>query len=116
MESRGRTETEIEIYDTTQPADSLTGERPVKARVRQRQGDERRSRAQVDSTTGGTMEATEEDVQTYEGGTLEDVTVTAIKESGVWEHMKCGVAWATAIMIPAAAGWIVYKLKKRKKR
>lgn len=113
-ESRGATVTEVEIYDTTQPADPATGKPPVKARIRQTHGEESRNRAQLEETTSGTTETTEEAEQTYEGGTLDEVTVTATKPPGLWERMKQGAAWATALTILAAAGWIFYKIKKRK--
>lgn len=113
-ESRGTTETEVEIYDTTQPADPATGKPPVKARIRQTHGEESRTRAELEETASGTAEATEDAEQTYVGGTLDEVTVTAIKPRGLWERMKQGAAWATALTILAAAGWIFYKIKKRK--
>lgn len=106
--------TEVEIYDTTQPADPATGKPPVKARIRQTHGEESRNRAQLEETASGTTEVTEEAEQTYEGGTLDEVTVTATKPPGLWERMKQGAAWATALTILAAAGWIFYKIKKRK--
>lgn len=114
-ESRGATVTEIEIYDTEQPADPTTGERLVKARIRQWHGEESQSRAQLEETASGTTEATEETETVYEGGTLAEVTVTATKTPSLWERAKQGAAWAAAIMILAAAGWTVYKYQKRKK-
>lgn len=113
-ESRGATETEVEIYDTTQPTDPATGNPPVKARIRQKHGEESQSRAQLEETGSGTAEATEEAEQTYKGSTLDEVTVTATKPPGLWERMKQGAAWAAALAILAAAGWIIYKIKKRK--
>lgn len=115
-ESRGATVTEVEIYDTTQPADPATGKPPVKARIRQTHGEENRNRAQLVETVSGTTEATEEAEQTYEGGTLDEVRVTAIKPPGLWERMKQGAAWATALTILAAAGWIFYKFFAKAKR
>ena len=105
--------TEVEIYDTTQLADPATGERPVKARIRQRHGEESQSRGKLEETASGTTKATEE--AAYEGGTLDEVTVTATRVPSLWERLKQGAAWAAAIMILAAAGWIFYKIKKRKK-
>ncbi len=107
--------TEVEIYDTTQPADPATGERPVKARIRQRHGEESHSRAQLEETASGTAEVTEEAAQTYEGGTLDEVTVTATRAPSLWERAKVASQVLAAIMILAAAGWIVYKIRKRKK-
>ena len=51
--------------------------------------------------------------QTYEGGTLDEVTVTAEQTPSLWERMKQGAAWATAIMILAAAGYIILRRAKR---
>lgn len=115
-ESRGGTVTEVEIYDTTQPADPATGERPVKARIRQRHGEESQSRGKLEETASGTTKATEEAAQTYEGGTLDEVTVTATRAPSLWERLKQGAAWAAAIMILAAAGWTVYKIFAKAKR
>jgi len=114
-ESRGETVTEVEIYDTTQPADPTTGKPPVKARIRQTHGEESRNRAQLEETASGTAEATEEAAQTFDGGTLDEVTVTATRAPSLWERLKQGAAWAAAIMILAAAGWIFFKIRKRKK-
>lgn len=106
--------TEVEIYDTTQPADPTTGKPPVKARIRQRHGEESQSRAELEETASGTTEATEEAEQTYEGGTLDEVTVTATKPPGLWERAKVASQVLAALTILAAAGWILYKIKKRK--
>lgn len=104
--------TEIEIYDTTQPKDPETGRPPVKARVRQRYDQSGSSRTEEQTAATATTES--DNALTYEGGELDEVTVTATKAPSLWERMKQGAAWATAIMILAAAGWIVYKIKKRK--
>lgn len=106
--------TEVEIYDTTQPADSATGKPPIKARIRQTHGEESRNRAQLEETASGKTEATEEAEQTYEGGTLDEVTVTATKTPGLWERAKVASRVLAALTILAAAGWIFYKIKKRK--
>ncbi len=113
-ESRGLTVTEIEVYDTEKPADPATGERPVKARIRQTHGEESRSAEAATMTAESETETATEAEQTYDGGTLEEVEVTATKAPSLWDRVKQGAAWAAAIMILAAAGWIVYKIKKRK--
>ena len=59
-------------------------------------------------------ETTAEAEQTIDGGTLDEVTVTAIKAPSLLERLKEGAKWAAALMILAAAGWIIYKFKKRK--
>lgn len=107
--------TEIEIYDTEKPADPTTGERPVKARIRQRHGEATTERAEAQSSATETTEATTTAEQVYDGGELAEVTVTAEKPPGLWERIKQGAAWAAAIMILAAAGWITTKLIKRRK-
>lgn len=112
--TEGVTETEIEVYDTTQPKDPATGLPPVKARVKQRHdrnGTSRMVEQTASATTAGSDTAME-----YEGGELEEVEVTATKAPSLWERMKQGAAWATAIMILAAAGWTVYKFFAKAKR
>lgn len=112
--TEGVTETEIEIYDTTQPKDPDTGLPPVKARVKQRHDQNGTSRTVEQTAAAATAATAEGDTALeYEGGELDEVTVTATKAPSLWERMKQGAAWATAIMILAAAGWIIYKIKKR---
>ncbi len=113
-ERQGETVTEIEVYDTTQPTDSTTGRPPVKARIRQRHRENGTEESRA-TEAGQSSTATEaESAATYQGGTLDEVTVTATKSPGLWERLKQGAAWAAAIMILTAAGYIIYKLKKRK--
>lgn len=109
-QTTGVTVTEIEIYDTTQPADPTTGTPPVKARVRQRH-DQNGTSHQVEKTEAATATETTRDLS-LDGGTLEEVTVTATREPSLWERIKKGVAWASALIVLAAVGWIIYKLKK----
>ena len=108
------TETEIEVYDTEKPPDPETGERPIKARIRQRHGEESRRCEAHTHITEGKTETTAKTEQTLDGGTLDEVTVTANEAPGLWERLKQGAAWAATLMILAAAGWIIYKFKKRK--
>lgn len=107
--------TEVEIYDTEQPPDPTTGERPVKARIRQRHNEAVTERAKAESSATENTETATATEQVYAGGELSEVTVTTEKAPGLWERVKQGAAWATAIMILAAAGWITIKLIKRKK-
>ncbi len=102
--------TEIEIYDTTQPTDPETGTPPVKARVRQRH-EQSGSSHQVETTEAATTTETARDLL-YDGGMLDEVTVTATREPSLWERIKKGAAWASALIVLAVAGWIIYKLKK----
>lgn len=105
--------TEIEVYDTTQPTDSTTGRPPVKARIRQRHSENGTEESRA-TEAGQSSTATEsESAATYQGGTLDEVTVTAKKSPGLWERMKQGAAWAAAIMILTAAGYINLRRAKR---
>ena len=105
--------TEIEVYDTEKPPDPETGERPLKARIRQRHGEESQSNETATISAEDKTETTAEAEQTIDGGTLDEVTVTATKAAS-FGHSTRGVAWVAAIMLLAAAGWIIYKFKKRK--
>lgn len=109
----GVTVTEIEIYDTTQPKDPETGRPPIKALVKQRQ--EQNGTSRTTEQAAATAATESDSMLEYDGGELEEVTVTATRAPGLWERMKQGAAWAAAIMILAAAGWTVYKYQKRKK-
>lgn len=109
--TEGVTVTEIEIYDTGQPKDPDTGLPPVKARVKQRH-DSRGKSLEVEQTAAASTTESDGALEYY-GGELDEVEVTATKAPSLWERMKQGAAWAAAIMILAAAGWIIYKFKKR---
>ncbi len=113
-ERQGVTETEIEIYADPAPGDS-TGSAPrLKARIRQRHGEAEQSVTSAGSESRAEAATTTEAAATYEGATHGEESMTAEKEPSLWERMKQGAAWAAAIMILAAAGWTVYKIKKRK--
>lgn len=112
-ERQGETVTEIEVYDTTQPTDSATGRPPVKARIRQRHRENGTSESRA-TEAGQSSTATEtESAATYQGGTLDEVTVTATKSPGLWERVRAGLAITAAIMILAAAGYIILRRAKR---
>lgn len=106
------TETEIEIYDTARPKDPDTGLPPVKARVKQRHDQNGTSRTVEQTAATATTES--DSTLEYDGGEFDEVTVTATKTPGLWERLKQAAAWAAAILIPAAAGWTIYKIRKRK--
>ena len=108
------TVTEIEVYDTEKQPDPETGQRPLKAKIRQTHGEEHLSNEAADFTTEDKTETATESVQTIDGGTLAEVTVTATKAPSLWVRLKQGTAWAVVIMILTAAVWLMYKLKKRK--
>lgn len=109
--TEGVTLTEIEIFDTAQPKDPETGLPPVKARVKQRHDRNGTSRTVEQAATAATAESGT--ALEYEGGELAEAEVTATKAPSLWERMKQGAAWAAAIMIPAAAGWIILRRAKR---
>lgn len=104
------TVTEIEIYDTEAPANPQTGEHPVKARIKQRTD---RTGTSSKVTTYRAEENTEtEETKVYSGGELSEAVVVAERPPSLWERIKKGVMWGVAVIILAAAGWIIYKLKK----
>ena len=105
------TQTEIEIYDTAQPADPTTGLPPVKARVKQRHDRSGTSRTEEKAAAAATAEG--DTALEYEGGELAEVEVTATKAPSLWERAKAASQILATIMILAGAGWIVYKIKKR---
>lgn len=113
--NRGLTVTEIEVYDTEQPPDPETGKGPLKARIRQTHGDEARSNETATITTESNANVKTKAEQTFDGGTLEELTVTSTKAPSLWERLKQGAQWALAIIIPVAAGWIVITSNKSTK-
>ncbi len=104
--------TEIEIYDTAQPKDPETGQPPLKARVKQRHDRNGTSRTVEQATGVATAESGA--ALEYEGGELDETEVTATKAPSLWERAKAAFLILAAITIPAAAGWIIFKIKKRK--
>ena len=112
--NRGTYVTEIEVYDTEKQPDPETGQRPLKVKFRQTHGEEHLSNEAVDFTAEDKTGTATESVQTIDGGTLAEVTVTATKAPSLWERLKQGAAWAVAIMILTAVVWIIYKLKRKK--
>ena len=113
--NRGTTVTEIEVYDTEKQPDPETGQRPLKAKIRQTHGEEHLSNEAADFTAEDKTETATESVQTIDGGTLAEVTVTGRSPApNFLERLKQGAAWVVAIMILTAAVWIMYKLKRKK--
>jgi len=106
--------TEVEIYADPEPGDSAGTTPRLKARIKQRHGDVERQDTRQAEAERAEAEARAKSATAYEGGTLDEVTVTATKAPGLRERVKQGAAWATAIMLLAAAGWIIYKYQKRK--
>lgn len=111
-QSRGATVTEIEIYDTEKQPDPGTGQRPLKVKIRKTHGEEHLSNEAADITTEDKTETATESEQTIDGGTLDEVMVSAIPLPSLWERLKQGATWVIAIMILTVAMWIIYKLKK----
>lgn len=111
-ETRGTTVTQIEVYDTEKQPDPETGQRPLKAKIRQTHGEESQSNEtatmSAEDKTETTAEAEVERLDTQ----VDEVTVTATKAPSLWERLKQGAAWVVPILILAAAGWIIYKIKK----
>lgn len=105
------TETEIEIYESE--PDTQSSPR-LKARIRQRHGETEQSWTDAAGTGREVTETVVRDSTTYQGGTLDEVTVTATKSPGLWDRVRAGLAITVAIIIPAAAGWVIYKHQKRK--
>ena len=105
--------TEIEIYDTTHPADSLTGKPAVRAVVRQRHEQNRRS--DMVENAGMVAAASNDTKSIYDGVTLDEVVVTAEKPPGIWERVKRLSSWAMAIAIGLAAVWVSYRIIKTRK-
>lgn len=106
--------TEIEIYADPLPTDSAGTAPRLKARIRQRHGEAEQSLTAATAESRDTTRSTAESAATYEGATLDEVTVTATKAPSLWERLKQGAAWAAAVLILAAAGWVIIKIRKRK--
>lgn len=106
--------TEVEIYADPLPGDSAGTAPRLKARIRQRHGDVERQDTRQTEAEQTEAETKTESATAYECGTLAEATVTANKAPSLWERLKQGAAWVTAILLPAAAGWIIYKYQKRK--
>lgn len=105
------TETEIEVYESEPDTQSPPR---LKARIRQQQSKNGTEKSRVTEAVQSSTATETESAANYQGDTLDEVTVTATKSPGLWERLKQGAAWAAAIMILTAAGYIIYKLKKRK--
>ena len=113
-QTRGLTVTEIEVYDTEKQPDPDTGQRPLKAKSRQTHGEEQQSNEAADITAEEKAETETEAVQTIDGGTLDEVTVTATKAPSLWERLKVATLILAAVLILSVAGWKIYNLKRKK--
>lgn len=112
---RGITLTEIEYYDTQQPADSASGTRPLKARLRQRH--EQQGIASRIAEISGEKQAELRETTSSELSMASKATARMEQESskgpGAGALLKHIIARATGIIILAAACMIIYRLKKR---
>ena len=107
------TETEIEIYDTTQPSDSATGRPPVRARIRQRHSEKGTEESRATETVQSSATAETESATSGQVRKLDKMSVVSSRPAGLRERLGQGAAWAAAVIILAAAGWMVYKHKKQ---
>lgn len=105
--------TEIEVYDTTQPTDSTTGMPPVKARIKQRHRENGTEESRATEAGQSSTVTKAERCEAHSQTTLDEVTVTATKSPGLWERVRAGLAISAAIMILAAAGYIILRKAKR---
>lgn len=109
-QTEGQTRTEIEIYDTDKPTDPKTGSHPVKARVKQWR-DERGSVTATGQTRTDSENASSSE-QEHKAATQDEAKVREPKPPSLWERIKSALGVVGAAVILAAAGWIIYKLKK----
>lgn len=114
-EENSQSETDVIIFDTSQPPDSLTGLPPVKAKVKHR-----RNTQSKDSTAAESQRRTEESVerQTTDSGSKATATDSKTKETvkpahTIFSSWKCGLL-CVLLAIGAAVGIIKYKRNKSK--
>lgn len=113
-EENSQSETDVIIFDTSLPLDSLTGLPPVKARVKHRKNVQRKDSLQEESQ--GRTEATVER-QTTDKGTKTTTTESKQQETVEPTHTKvytrlCGLLCALLIAV-AVAGYIKHKRTKK---
>lgn len=113
-EENSQSETDVIIFDTSLPLDSLTGLPPVKAKVKHRKNVQRKDSLQEES-----QERTESTVerQTTDKGTKTTTTESKQQETVEPTHTKvytrlCGLLCALLIAV-AVAGYIKYKRTKK---
>lgn len=107
------TVTEIEVYDTQQPPDSMTGRHPVKARIRQRKTEGGESTEVEKSVESGQSDFKAEAAAETESDTGSRETATV--PPSAWEKFKNIFMGGAALLLLAALGIIVYKFFKCKK-
>lgn len=105
--------TEIEVYDTTQPPDSATGQRPVKARIRQRKAESGESLTVDKATESGQAEVKSESAADIRSDTRGKETETAAPTA--WERFKNIFFIGAALLLVAALAGVIYRLFKLKK-
>lgn len=114
-EQNSQSETDVIIFDTSQPADSSTGLPPVKAKVKHR-----RQVQSKDSTAQTSEEQTTANVerQTTDKGKTQATTDSKEKKTEkpahtIFEEWLCGLL-CVVVVVGAVAAVIKYKRKKTK--
>lgn len=113
-EENSQSETDVIIFDTSLPTDSLTGLPPVKAKVKHRRQVQRK-----DSTQAESQERTEAAVerQTTDKGSKTTDTHSKTKETEkptrtILHSWLCGLL---CVLLTAAAVWSYIKYKRKNK-
>lgn len=113
-EENSQSETDVIIFDTSLPTDSLTGLPPVKAKVKHRKNVQRK-----DSTQAESQERTEAamEKQTTDKGSKTTDTHSKTKETAkptctILHSWICGLL---CVLLTAAAVWGFIKYKRKNK-
>lgn len=107
----------LEIYDTLSPPDSISGERPLRARLRSvkrtsASGTGNAISGETDISVSEESESTQSDTIFY-GGDLREITVSAEKRAaGRWQRFKAGITISALIVVVIAISGAMLKLKK----
>lgn len=88
--------TEVLVFDTQAPCDSVTGERPVRAVIKQCKG--KGSEALSLEMLQGTRQETSQEDVIIEGGTLDEVIVEGKTATSPWWHGMCAPAVVLAVV------------------
>lgn len=112
-QNRGVTLTEIEVYDTEKPADPATGMRPVRARVRQRHGEERLSHAAAQEIVSGETEIKAESLSTAGRKELDESSSAMTKAPDTSARMILWFISVAGLVSLFIAAWVFYRFRKR---
>ena len=109
-EQNSQSETDVIIFDTSQPPDSQTGLPPVKAKVKHRKNVQSK-----DSTAEQSQQRTDTEVerQTTDKGTKATTKETVKPAHTIFTSWKCGLL-CVLLVTSAAVGIIKYKRNKSK--